>query len=56
MDEHLGEEVDGGGALVDAAALVRACLQLEVSHRPSFDRIMESRFLSGEEGWTGDDY
>ncbi|VDB99676.1 unnamed protein product [Peniophora sp. CBMAI 1063] len=55
-DETFGEEADGGGALMDAAALVRACLQLEVSDRPTFDRIMESRFLSGGEGWTGDDY
>ncbi|KAI9508760.1 kinase-like protein [Russula earlei] len=50
-----GEEPDGGGALVDAAALVRACLQLEVGARPSFDKILESRFLSGREGWGIED-
>lgn len=50
--ENEGEEPDGGGALMDAAALVRACLQLEVSARPTFDRILESRFLSGREGWA----
>jgi len=50
-----GEEPDGGGALADAAALVRACLQLEVSARPTFDRILESRFLSGRGGWSIED-
>jgi|SRR5712671_546071 len=50
--ENEGEEPDNGGALVDAAALVRACLQLEVSARPTFDRILESRFISGGEGWV----
>jgi len=54
--ERDSEERDGGGALVDAAALVRACLQLEVAERPTFDRIMQSRFLSGGQGWTGDDF
>ncbi|KAI0043204.1 kinase-like protein [Auriscalpium vulgare] len=49
--ENDGEEVDGGGALGDAAALVRACLELEVSARPSFDKILESNFLSGNGGW-----
>jgi len=50
-----GEEADGGGALGDAASLVRACLQLEVSARPSFDKIMECRFLSGRDGWGIED-
>jgi len=45
--EGEGEDGDGGGALGDAATLVRACLQLEVSARPTFDEILESRFLSG---------
>ncbi|KAI0067684.1 kinase-like protein [Artomyces pyxidatus] len=49
--ERDGEEADGGGALGDAAALVRACLQLEVASRPSFDKILESRFLAGKGGW-----
>lgn len=46
-----GEEADGGGALADAAALVRSCLQVEVSARPTFERILQSRFLSGNGGW-----
>ncbi|KAI0961506.1 hypothetical protein AcW1_000571 [Taiwanofungus camphoratus] len=49
--EREGEESDGGGALGDAAALVRACLQVEVSARPSFQTILQSRFLSGNGGW-----
>jgi len=53
--ETKGEEPDGGGALVDAAALVRACLQLEVSSRPTFDKALESRFLSGRGGWGIED-
>jgi protein-serine/threonine kinase len=57
MDGHesVGEEPDGGGALGDAAALVRACLRLEVSARPTFDKILESRFLSGRGGWGIED-
>lgn len=46
-----GEESDGGGALGDAAALVRECLQVQVDERPSFDKIMQSRFLAGLGGW-----
>jgi len=46
-----GEEKDGGGALKDAAELVRACLQVEVESRPTFDKILGSRFLSGNDGW-----
>ncbi|KAI9445174.1 kinase-like protein [Lactarius indigo] len=53
--ENVGEEPDGGGTLGDAAALVRACLRLEVSERPTFDKILESRFLSGREGWGIED-
>jgi protein-serine/threonine kinase len=49
--EQEGRESDGGGALGDAAALVRACLNVEVSARPTFDKIMKSRFLSGNGGW-----
>ncbi|OBZ79338.1 Serine/threonine-protein kinase ppk6 [Grifola frondosa] len=44
--EKEGEEGDGGGALGDAAALVRACLQVDVSARPTFQKILQSRFLS----------
>ncbi|KIK71053.1 hypothetical protein GYMLUDRAFT_33173 [Collybiopsis luxurians FD-317 M1] len=47
-----GEEADGGGALGDAAGLVRACLRVEVSARPTFEKILQSRFLSGNGGWT----
>ncbi|KZT06927.1 kinase-like protein [Laetiporus sulphureus 93-53] len=53
--EHDGKELDGGGALDDAAALVRACLQVEVSARPTFQTILQSRFLSGRGGWGADD-
>jgi len=49
--EHEGEESDGGGALGDAAALVRACLRVDVSARPTFEKVMQSRFLSGNGGW-----
>lgn len=49
--EREGEEEDGGGALGDAAALVRACLQLEVHARPTFEKILQCRFLSGRGGW-----
>jgi protein-serine/threonine kinase len=46
-----GEEADGGGALKDAAILVRTCLQVEVASRPTFDKILECRFLTGNGGW-----
>jgi protein-serine/threonine kinase len=49
--EREGEELDGGGALGDAAALVRACLQVDLHARPSFEKILQSRFLSGMGGW-----
>lgn len=45
------EEVDGGGALGDAAALVRACLRVDVAARPTFEKILQSRFLAGNGGW-----
>lgn len=52
-DEKEGEglEADGGGALGDAATLVRACLNVNVGARPTFEKILESRFLSGNGGW-----
>ncbi|KAJ7103484.1 kinase-like protein [Mycena belliarum] len=50
--ERDGEEPDGGGALEDAAALVRACLQVEVAARPTFEKILQSRFLAGGGGWS----
>ncbi|KAF9270264.1 kinase-like protein [Marasmius fiardii PR-910] len=49
--EFEGEEEDGGGALGDAAVMVRACLQLEPSARPTFEKILQSRFLAGKGGW-----
>lgn len=49
--EKEGEEVDGGGAAGDAAALVRACLQVDVGARPTFENILQCRFLSGGKGW-----
>jgi hypothetical protein len=49
--ERDGEEPDGGGALEDAAALVKACLNVEVSGRPTFEKILQSRFLAGAGGW-----
>ncbi|KAI0757044.1 kinase-like domain-containing protein [Daedaleopsis nitida] len=49
--EKDGEEADGGGALGDAAALVRACLRVDVHARPTFQTILQSRFLSGKGGW-----
>ncbi|KAJ7181713.1 kinase-like domain-containing protein [Mycena crocata] len=49
--ERDGEEADGGGALEDAAALVRACLHVVVSARPTFEKILQSRFLAGTGGW-----
>ncbi|KAF8640594.1 hypothetical protein AX17_000256 [Amanita inopinata Kibby_2008] len=52
--EREGEEPDSGGALGDAAALVRSCLQVDVAARPTFDKIMQCRFLSGRSGWGSD--
>lgn len=46
-----GEEPDGGGALADAATLVRACLEGEVAARPTFEKVLQCRFLSGNGGW-----
>nr|GAT48693.1 predicted protein [Mycena chlorophos] len=45
--ERDGEESDGGGALEDAAALVRACLRVSVAARPTFEKILQCRFLAG---------
>lgn len=53
-DSKEGEEADGGGSLADAAALVKACLQLKVSARPTVEKIMQSRFLAGNGGWGVD--
>ncbi|KAH7915805.1 kinase-like protein [Hygrophoropsis aurantiaca] len=52
--EKVGIEADGGGALGDAAALVKACLQVDVDARPTFDSILQCRFLSGGNGWGMD--
>lgn len=47
-----GEEEDGGGALDDAVALVRACLKVSIAARPTFEKILQSRFLAGAGGWA----
>lgn len=49
--EKEGEEADGGGCLGDAAALVRACLEVELGARPTFEKILQCRFLIGNGGW-----
>ncbi|GJJ09640.1 hypothetical protein Clacol_003864 [Clathrus columnatus] len=49
--EDEGEESDGGGRLEDAHRLVMACLQVGVMERPTFDKILNCRFLSGRDGW-----
>lgn len=49
--EREGEEDGGGGALGDAAALVRTCLQVDVCARPTFENILQCRFLKGGKGW-----
>lgn len=49
--EMEGEEKDGGSALGAAAALVRACLQVDPAARPTFEKILQSRFLAGNGGW-----
>ena len=49
--ESDGEEPDEGGRLGDAASLVRACLQIELSARPTFETILQCRFLAGKDGW-----
>ncbi|KZT61375.1 kinase-like protein [Calocera cornea HHB12733] len=48
-----GEEADGGGALEDAADLVRRCLSTSVDDRPQASRILDHRFLAGSAGWVG---
>jgi len=51
-DDKEGEEEDGGGALGDAATLVRACLRVDINARPTFEKILQCRFLSGDGGWA----
>jgi len=51
--EEEGREEDGGGRLFDAATMVRACLQLDVNERPTFEKILACRYLAGEAGWAG---
>lgn len=52
--EQEGLEEDGGGALEDAAALVRSCLHVDLTARPTFEDILRHRFLNGQNGWTGE--
>lgn len=47
-----GREQDGGGRLGDAMALIKACLQLDVACRPTFDDVLLSRYMSGCSGWV----
>lgn len=47
-----GREQDDGGRLGDAMAMIKACLQLDVASRPTFDDILASRYLSGRNGWV----
>ena len=53
-NEREGLEADEGGALEDAAALVRACLRVEATDRPTFDELIQHRFLCGRVGWGGE--
>ncbi|KAG9100128.1 hypothetical protein FS749_016215 [Ceratobasidium sp. UAMH 11750] len=46
------EEPDGGGRLGDALELVKACLSIDVSKRPTFEKVMLSRYLLGGSGWV----
>lgn len=50
--EFACEEPDGGGRLGDALELVKACLSVEVSHRPTFEKVLVSRYLAGGAGWS----
>lgn len=52
--EREGLEDDEGGTLEDAFALVRACLHTAIPDRPTFEEIIQHRFLCGASGWTGD--
>jgi serine/threonine protein kinase len=47
-----GREEDGGGRLGDAAALIKACLELDVSRRPTFETVLSCRYLNGQGGWV----
>jgi protein-serine/threonine kinase len=53
-NEQDGLEEDEGGALEDAFALVRACLHTAVPDRPTFEEVIQHRFLCGRPGWVGD--
>lgn len=50
MDE--GKELDGGGRLGDVVTLIKACLQLDIAKRPSFEDVLACRYLSGKDGWV----
>ncbi|WVQ96863.1 hypothetical protein IAU59_003970 [Kwoniella sp. CBS 9459] len=51
--EDEGLEEDAGGRLIDAADLVKRCLELDVADRPSAEVVVEHRYLKGRGGWTG---
>lgn len=46
-------QTDGGGRLADAADLIRSCLDLDPSARPSMEQLCCHRFLYGSHGWSG---
>jgi serine/threonine protein kinase len=53
-NEQEGLEEDGGGTLADGAALVRACLKVDLTARPTFEEILQHRYLVGSSGWSGE--
>nr|XP_019012638.1 CAMK/CAMKL/PASK protein kinase [Kwoniella pini CBS 10737]OCF51419.1 CAMK/CAMKL/PASK protein kinase [Kwoniella pini CBS 10737] len=48
-----GLESDGGGRLEDASDLVKRCLELEMSDRPTAEILVQHRYLKGSGGWVG---
>lgn len=51
--EEEGMEDDRGGSLGDALDLVRNCMALSPSNRPTAEMVCEHRYLRGEGGWVG---
>ncbi|KIO31119.1 hypothetical protein M407DRAFT_138493, partial [Tulasnella calospora MUT 4182] len=46
-----GMERDGGGRLGDAMELVRRCLEVDPTARPTMEEIIACRYLNGGNGW-----
>lgn len=46
-----GMERDGGGRLGDAMELVRRCLEVDPTARPTMEEILTCRYLNGGNGW-----